>query len=79
MAMAQTQHTVGRLCNAVAVCYQQHRRALLPGQAEFLATLYSFGAMLSFTIAHAAVIWLRKRHPEAELGGVSWTLDALGI
>lgn len=22
---------------------------------------------------------LRRRHPEAELGGVSWTLDALGI
>jgi APA family basic amino acid/polyamine antiporter len=38
---------------------------LLPGQAEFLATLYSFGAMLSFTIAHAAVIWLRKRKPDA--------------
>jgi APA family basic amino acid/polyamine antiporter len=38
---------------------------LLPGQAEFLATLYSFGAMLSFTIAHAAVIWLRKRQPDA--------------
>ena len=31
--MAQTQHPVGRLCNAVAVCHQQHRRALLPGQA----------------------------------------------
>jgi len=38
---------------------------LLPGQAEFLATLYSFGAMLSFTIAHGAVIWLRKREPDA--------------
>jgi APA family basic amino acid/polyamine antiporter len=37
---------------------------LLPGQAEFLATLYSFGAMLSFTIAHGAVIWLRKRQPD---------------
>lgn len=39
---------------------------LLPGQAEFLATLYSFGAMLSFTIAHAAVIRLRKRLPDRE-------------
>ena len=37
---------------------------LLPGKADFLATLYSFGAMLSFTIAHFAVIWLRKRQPE---------------
>ncbi len=34
---------------------------LLPGQAEFLATLYSFGAMLSFTIAHVSVIQLRRR------------------
>lgn len=39
---------------------------LIPGQAEFLATLYSFGAMLSFTIAHAAVIWLRKKYPDAD-------------
>jgi len=34
---------------------------LIPGQAEFLATLYSFGAMLSFTIAHISVIQLRRR------------------
>jgi APA family basic amino acid/polyamine antiporter len=34
---------------------------LLPGQTDFLATLYSFGAMLSFTIAHVAVIQLRRR------------------
>jgi basic amino acid/polyamine antiporter, APA family len=33
---------------------------LLPGQTEFLATMYSFGAMLSFTIAHVAVIQLRR-------------------
>ena len=39
---------------------------LLPGKADFLATLYSFGAMLSFTIAHFAVIWLRKRQPDSE-------------
>jgi APA family basic amino acid/polyamine antiporter len=39
---------------------------LLPGKAEFLATLYSFGAMLSFTIAHAAVIRLRQTEPDAE-------------
>ncbi|MFN2613023.1 MAG: universal stress protein, partial [Solirubrobacterales bacterium] len=30
--------------------------------------IYSFGAMLSFTIAHLAVIVLRKRHPEVERG-----------
>jgi APA family basic amino acid/polyamine antiporter len=34
---------------------------LLPGQTDFLATMYSFGAMLSFTIAHLAVIQLRRR------------------
>src|SRR4051794_33131359 len=36
----------------------------LPGQAEFLGYLYAFGAMLSFTIAHSAVIRLRFAHPE---------------
>lgn len=40
--------------------------AILPGQEELLATMYSFGAMLSFTIAHAAIIWLRKRDPDAK-------------
>jgi APA family basic amino acid/polyamine antiporter len=39
---------------------------LIPGQAEFLATLYSFGAMLSFTIAHVSVIQLRRRHSGEE-------------
>jgi basic amino acid/polyamine antiporter, APA family len=39
---------------------------LLPGQTAFLATMYSFGAMLSFTIAHVAVIQLRRVHPERE-------------
>src|SRR5262249_2910890 len=29
---------------------------ILPGQTNFLGTMYAFGAMLSFTIAHAAVI-----------------------
>jgi APA family basic amino acid/polyamine antiporter len=37
---------------------------LVPGQADFLATLYSFGAMLSFTIAHVSVIQLRRRRGE---------------
>ncbi len=39
---------------------------LIPGKAEFLATMYSFGAMLSFTIAHAAVIRLRRKFPDKE-------------
>jgi APA family basic amino acid/polyamine antiporter len=40
--------------------------ALLPGQADLLATMYSFGAMLSFTIAHVAVLWMRRRHAGIE-------------
>jgi len=32
---------------------------LIPGQATFLGYMYAFGAMLSFTIAHIAVIRLR--------------------
>ena len=39
---------------------------LLPGQAEFLGNMYAFGAMLSFTIAHLAVIRLRISLPGAE-------------
>ena len=39
---------------------------LIPGETELLATLYSFGAMLSFTIAHVAVIKLRQRYPDKE-------------
>ena len=36
----------------------------LPGQAEFLGYLYAFGAMLSFTIAHSAIIRLRISRPD---------------
>ena len=60
---------------------------LLPGQLDFLGTMYSFGAMLSFTIAHLAVIALRYRRPDEELlfrgrpnlriGGVDWPLFAI--
>jgi APA family basic amino acid/polyamine antiporter len=39
---------------------------LLPGETDLLATLYSFGAMLSFTIAHISVIRLRQRFPDRE-------------
>ena len=39
---------------------------LIPGQAEFLGTVYAFGAMLSFTVAHFAVIALRLKRPDAE-------------
>ncbi len=38
--------------------------AMIPGKADFLGNMYAFGAMLSFTIAHAAVVRLRISHPE---------------
>ena len=41
---------------------------MIPGETAFLATMYSFGAMLSFTIAHVAVIRLRQKKPELERG-----------
>jgi len=39
---------------------------ILPGKVDFLATMYSFGAMLSFTIAHVSVIQLRRRNSADE-------------
>src|SRR4051794_29338451 len=39
---------------------------LIPGKAEFLGNIYAFGAMLSFTIAHLAVIRLRRTDPDRE-------------
>jgi basic amino acid/polyamine antiporter, APA family len=40
--------------------------ALLPGETELLATMYAFGAMLSFTVAHVSVMRLRQIRPDAE-------------
>ena len=39
---------------------------ILPGQADFLGTIYAFGAMLSFTIAHLSVVALRLKQPDRE-------------
>jgi APA family basic amino acid/polyamine antiporter len=39
---------------------------LLPGTTDFLGNLYAFGAMLSFTTAHAAIVALRMRQPDRE-------------
>src|SRR5438093_41924 len=60
---------------------------LIPGKTDFLGTMYSFGAMLSFTVAHAAIVALRHRQRDEELvfrarpnlrfRGVSWPLFAL--
>jgi APA family basic amino acid/polyamine antiporter len=51
--------------------------AMIPGQAVFLGNMYAFGAMLSFTIAHAAVVRLRIKEPDARRpyrgpGNVRW-------
>jgi APA family basic amino acid/polyamine antiporter len=60
---------------------------LLPGQTTFLGDMYAFGAMLSFTIAHLAVIALRvtkreeevtfRARPNVRVRGISWPLFAL--
>ncbi len=60
---------------------------LLPGKIDFLGTMYSFGAMLSFAIANLSIIVLRFRFPDAELqvkgrpnlriGKVDWPLFAI--
>jgi APA family basic amino acid/polyamine antiporter len=60
---------------------------MLTGQVTFLGNMYAFGAMLSFTIAHAAVIALRMKHRDAELEwrarpnfrfrGVTWPVFAI--
>jgi APA family basic amino acid/polyamine antiporter len=39
---------------------------LIPGKTAFLGNLYSFGAMLSFTTAHVAVIALRFKDPDRD-------------
>ena len=49
----------------------------LPGQATFLGSVYSFGALLSFTMAHLAVIRLRMTKPDFPRsyrgpGNVTW-------
>ena len=61
--------------------------AMLPGQTDFLGTIYSFGAMLSFTIAHVSLVALRVRKRDEELvyrarpnlrfRGIDWPLFAI--
>jgi basic amino acid/polyamine antiporter, APA family len=60
---------------------------ILAGQVDFLGRMYAFGAMLSFTIAHASIVALRVRFRDAELEwrarpnlrlfGIEWPLFAL--
>jgi len=60
---------------------------LLPGDVTFVGTLYSLGATLSFTVAHASTIALRvklrdadllyKSRPNLRIGRVDWPLFAI--
>ncbi|HET9325091.1 MAG TPA: universal stress protein [Gaiellaceae bacterium] len=60
---------------------------ILPGETDFLGTMYSFGATLSFTVAHASIIALRYRRRDEEVAfrarpnlrfrGVDWPLFAM--
>ena len=60
---------------------------ILPGETTFLGTIYSFGATLSFTVAHAAIVALRVRRRDEETvyrarpnffwRGIDWPLFAL--
>jgi APA family basic amino acid/polyamine antiporter len=60
---------------------------LLPGRTTFLGDMYAFGAMLSFTIAHASITALRikrrgrevryRARPNLRIGGIDWPLFAV--
>jgi basic amino acid/polyamine antiporter, APA family len=62
---------------------------LLPGDVNFVGTLYSLGATLSFTVAHASIVRLRladrarttapayRAHPNLKAGGVDWPIFAV--
>ena len=60
---------------------------ILPGKTTFLGTIYSFGATLSFTVAHAAIVALRARRRDEEMlfrarpnlrwRGIDWPLFAI--
>jgi basic amino acid/polyamine antiporter, APA family len=60
---------------------------LLPGNVDFIGRMYAFGAMLSFTVAHASVTALRVRgrgeelqwhaRPSVRFRGIDWPLFAI--
>ena len=61
---------------------------ILPGDVNFVGTLYSLGATLSFTVAHASIVRLRMREaatvelpyrarPNLRIGDVSFPLFAV--
>jgi len=60
---------------------------LLSGQVDFLGRMYAFGAMLSFTIAHASVTAMRvkgregehlwRARPNLRIRGIEWPVFAI--
>ena len=60
---------------------------ILPGSTDFVGTLYSFGATLSFTVAHVSIVRLRMKdkdkevlfraRPNLRIKGVDWPLFAI--
>jgi APA family basic amino acid/polyamine antiporter len=61
---------------------------ILPGNVKFVGTLYSLGATLSFTVAHASIVRLRmvdgdeaeipyRARPNLRIGSVAWPVFAL--
>jgi APA family basic amino acid/polyamine antiporter len=61
---------------------------LLPGDVNFVGTLYSFGATFSFTVAHASIVRLRmlpateaellgRARPSIRFRGVDWPVFAI--
>ena len=61
---------------------------ILPGNVNFVGTLYSLGATLSFTVAHASIVRVRmldrddadipyRARPNVSFGGVAWPLFAI--
>ncbi len=52
--------------NAIIVTVILTSVLILPGKVTVLASLYSFGAMLSFTFAHASIVRLRISEPSLE-------------
>jgi len=61
---------------------------ILPGDVQFVGTLYSFGATLSFTVAHFSLVRLRMKQkgstetffrarPNLMLRGVEWPVFAI--
>jgi APA family basic amino acid/polyamine antiporter len=46
--------------------------AIVPGQADFLGTIYAFGAMLGFTAAHLSIVALRLNEPDRDRPYRAW-------